>query len=71
MQPQQEPEMEVAKPDKREKKGTVVLTAVQEVKVADWVRDNEALYNKAKREYKDKARKDKLWLEKLHVPRKY
>ena len=53
-------------PEKRKKKKAVPLTLTeqQEDDVVEWIRDNPILYSKGLKEYKDTARKQRLWEEK-------
>ena len=49
---------------KKRKKEPLFLTELQEQDVAEWYRDNEVLYNKGKKDYKDSRLRMRLFAEK-------
>ena len=48
-------------PKAKKAKKTTHLTLAEEEAMAEWIQENECLYNKKRDSYKDKPRKDKLW----------
>ena len=48
-------------PKAKKAKKTTDLTLAEEEGMAEWIQENECLYNKKLNSYKDKQRKDKLW----------
>lgn len=59
---------------KRKPKHVQIFTEDQEKDIAEWVEEHEIIYNKARRDNKDKSAKEKLWNEKavaMEVDGKY
>lgn len=49
---------------KKKRRPALLLTQQQEDEIVDWIKDRPLLYSKGLKEYKDVAKKERLWEEK-------
>ena len=54
-------------PEAKRVKKTTDLTLEEEEDMAEWIAENESIYNKKMKDYKDKQKKDKLWNDKAEA----